>query len=101
MTVSDTKKIAAPQFAVAVKAAAPKADTRHAPRVHLLDKADVLAITGVTFPTVWSWMRKGKFPRSRIAGGKSFWRSDEVEQWLADLPVRPLKGDGEPAEAVP
>ena len=35
----------------------------------------------------------GTFPRSRVAGGKSVWRSDEVEAWLDTLPVRKLKGD--------
>jgi predicted DNA-binding transcriptional regulator AlpA len=63
----------------------------------LLSKAEVLAIVGVSFPTIWSWMRAGKFPRARISGSgrnsKSVWRSDEVEQWLAQLPVRKLKGD--------
>ncbi|HEV3158529.1 MAG TPA: AlpA family phage regulatory protein [Xanthobacteraceae bacterium] len=69
------------------------------PVVRLLDKAEVCAIAGVTFPTIWAWMRKGKFPRARIAAGgdnsKSVWLSTEVEQWLAALPVRPLKGDCE------
>jgi predicted DNA-binding transcriptional regulator AlpA len=64
-----------------------------APPVRLLSKAEILAITGVTFPTVWTWMRAGIFPRSRIVGGKSMWRSDEIEAWLAALPVRTLKGD--------
>jgi predicted DNA-binding transcriptional regulator AlpA len=67
------------------------------PSCRLLSKAQVCAIAGVTFPTIWAWMRAGKFPRARKAGvgnnGKSVWRSDEVEQWLADLPVRRLKGD--------
>jgi predicted DNA-binding transcriptional regulator AlpA len=66
----------------------PRADTR------LLSKAEVLAITGVTFPTVWTWMRNGTFPRSRIVGGKSMWFSTEVSAWLAELPIRRLKGDG-------
>ena len=61
---------------------------------HLLAKRDVLAITHVTFPTVWSWMRVGKFPRARIVGGKSMWLSTDIETWLAALPVRQLKGDG-------
>jgi prophage regulatory protein len=69
----------------------------HAPRAppaeRLLDKAEVLHITGVTFPTIWLWMRQGKFPRSRIVGGKSMWISSEIEAWLAELPLRPLKGD--------
>jgi predicted DNA-binding transcriptional regulator AlpA len=66
---------------------------RAPPGVRLLDKAEILEITGVTFPTIWTWMRAGTFPRSRIVGGKSMWRSDEIEAWLAGLPLRPLKGD--------
>jgi len=67
----------------------------HAPRgpPRLMSKAEVLAITGVTFPTIWSWMRNGTFPRSRVAGGKSVWLSSEIESWLGQLPVRQLKGD--------
>jgi predicted DNA-binding transcriptional regulator AlpA len=61
--------------------------------VRLLDKFEVCAITNVTYPTIWSWQRAGKFPRSRIVGGKSMWLSTEIEAWLAALPVRPLKGD--------
>ena len=78
----------------------------HAPRappriqgVRLLSKAEVLAITNVSYPTVWSWMRAGAFPRSRVVGGKSMWLSSEVEAWLAALPVRRLKGD-KPSEAA-
>jgi predicted DNA-binding transcriptional regulator AlpA len=68
-----------------------------APPVRLLDKADIRAITHVTFPTVWAWMRAGTFPRSRKVGGKSMWLSDEIDAWLANLPVRALKGDSEAA----
>ena len=72
--------------------------------VRLLTKAEVLHIAGVSFPTLWSWMRAGKFPRARISAGggsksKSVWRSDEVEQWLDRLPVRPLKDDPPPAKS--
>lgn len=66
-----------------------------APPVRLLDKRDILSITHVTFPTIWSWMRAGTFPRSRVVGGKSMWLSSEVDAWLASLPVRALKGDAE------
>jgi predicted DNA-binding transcriptional regulator AlpA len=62
------------------------------PSVRLLDKATVMAITNMSFPTLWAWMRAGSFPRARIVGGKSMWRSDEIDQWLAALQVRPLKG---------
>jgi predicted DNA-binding transcriptional regulator AlpA len=62
----------------------------------LLNKAEVLAIVGVTFPTLWDWQRKGKFPRARFVGGsssKSVWLSSEIDAWLAKLPIRKLKGD--------
>ena len=65
---------------------------RHAPfGVRLLGKSEVCTIANVTFPTIWSWMRAGKFPRGRIVGGQSMWRSDEIDAWLAGLPLRPLK----------
>jgi predicted DNA-binding transcriptional regulator AlpA len=59
----------------------------------LLSKREVIAIVGVSYPTVWSWMRQGKFPRSRAVGGKSMWLTSDIEAWLAMLPVRKLKGD--------
>ena len=34
-------------------------------------------------------MRAGTFPRSRVVGGKSMWRSDEIDAWLVALQVRP------------
>jgi predicted DNA-binding transcriptional regulator AlpA len=60
---------------------------------HLLSKREVLAIANVSYPTLWSWMRAGTFPRSRVVGGKSMWFSTDIEAWLAGLPVRKLKGD--------
>ena len=81
------------------KAASSKKSAAPAPPpVRLLDKAEVLAIANVSYPTLWTWMRDGKFPRSRATGGsnsKSMWVSSEIEQWLANLPLRPLKGDPE------
>jgi predicted DNA-binding transcriptional regulator AlpA len=68
--------------------------------LRLLTKPEVLLIAGgVSYPTIWSWMRAGRFPRSRVVGGKSMWRSDEVQLWLDALPVRPLKGDADGAKA--
>ena len=67
--------------------------------VRLLSKREVLAIANVSYPTLWAWMRQGMFPRSRVAGGKSVWRSDEVDAWLSALPIRKLKGD-QPWEAA-
>jgi predicted DNA-binding transcriptional regulator AlpA len=61
--------------------------------VRMLDKPDVLEIVPVSFPTIWTWMIAGKFPRSYAIGSKSFWRSDEIEAWLSALKHRRLKGD--------
>jgi predicted DNA-binding transcriptional regulator AlpA len=72
-----------------------------APPVHLLDKKDILEITNVTFPTVWAWMRAGTFPRSRVVGAKSMWLSSDIHAWLADLPMRALKGDAEVEASMP
>jgi predicted DNA-binding transcriptional regulator AlpA len=70
------------------------------PTIRLLSKAEVMAISGLSFPSIWAWMRDGRFPRSRVVGGKSMWRSDEIDAWLAGLPVRPLKGDQPSTEAA-
>jgi predicted DNA-binding transcriptional regulator AlpA len=60
--------------------------------VRLLDKGEVTAIANVTFPTIWSWMQRGKFPRGRIVGGKTQWLSSDIEAWIAALPPCRLKG---------
>jgi predicted DNA-binding transcriptional regulator AlpA len=69
--------------------------------IYLLDKNRILAITNVSYPTIWAWMRAGKFPRSRVVGGKSMWLSSEIDAWLANLPVRALKGDAKVNEGPP
>jgi predicted DNA-binding transcriptional regulator AlpA len=66
---------------------------RGPPGLRLLTKREILGITGVSFVTIWTWMREGKFPRSREVVGRSMWLSTEVEDWLNRLPVRKLKGD--------
>ena len=61
--------------------------------IRLISKPEVLDRVGVTYPTIWAWMREGRFPRSRELGGKVAWIEAEVEAWIAALPVRRLKGD--------
>ena len=103
--VNQNKKYAA-SAALAAEANADRDDieTRaHPPRapplgVRLLGKAEICAITGVSFVTVWGWMRAGKFPLARICGGKSKWLSTEIERWITELPLRALKGDDQQQE---
>jgi hypothetical protein len=67
VTVKNTNKIAVAN-AASIAEGADEAHRQHdqqnraPPDVRLLSKAKILAITGVTFPTIWSWMRQGKFP---------------------------------------
>jgi prophage regulatory protein len=60
-------------------------------KTRLIDKSEVLARVPVTFPTLWAWMREGKFPRSREIGGRVAWVESEVEAWIAGLPQRKYK----------
>jgi predicted DNA-binding transcriptional regulator AlpA len=82
----------------------PKKDTVAAdepvvrPGARLLSKGDVLDKVGVTYPTIWKLMRQGTFPRSVVVGGKVAWLEHEVDEFIAKLPRRRLKGhdDGVP-----
>jgi predicted DNA-binding transcriptional regulator AlpA len=65
----------------------------------LLTKREMLARVRVTYPTIWEWMRAGKFPRARIVGNKSMWFESEVDAWIDALPEPTLKGDKAAAEA--
>jgi predicted DNA-binding transcriptional regulator AlpA len=64
----------------------------------LLDRKELLAKTGLSYPTIWALMRKGDFPHSRAVGGKTVWIEAEVDAWIVRLPRRQLKGEsaGEP-----
>jgi predicted DNA-binding transcriptional regulator AlpA len=59
----------------------------------LLSKREVCERLGVTYPTLWGWMRKGEFPRSVTFGGRTSWIESEVEAWVNNLPRSKLKGD--------
>jgi predicted DNA-binding transcriptional regulator AlpA len=64
------------------------------PNLRLIPKREVLArLGGVTYATLWSWMRLGQFPRSRQVGGRSMWVESEVNAWIASRPAVKLKGD--------
>jgi predicted DNA-binding transcriptional regulator AlpA len=84
-TANTTAKIAA------AKAAARKKKASASPR--LLSRKEVLDKVPVSYVTLWSWMRDGKFPRSHGNGVKTFWHESEVDAWINDLPVTKLKGD--------
>jgi predicted DNA-binding transcriptional regulator AlpA len=84
----------------------PKSKAQGSGRVRLMSKMEVCDAVGASFPSIWQWMRDGKFPRSRALdeehandahGGKPYWLASEVEAWILSRPVKRLKGDpGEP-----
>lgn len=69
----------------------------------LLSKAEVIEITGFSYPQIWRWMREGKFPRSLKVGkgpaGRVAWKESEIQEWIDNLPTQRLKGDGVQSKA--
>ena len=58
----------------------------------LLPLAEVLEATGLSRSTIYSEMRKGRFPVARKIGLKSVrWRASEIDEWIAGLPA--ARGD--------
>jgi predicted DNA-binding transcriptional regulator AlpA len=53
----------------------------------LLSKTEVIEFTGKSFPTLWQWMRDGKFPAARRIGSRAMWLSDEIDAWLNAQPI--------------
>ena len=63
------------------------------PGARLLDRKELLAKCNLSYPTIWALMREGTFPHSRAVGGKTVWIESEVDDWIARLPRRRLKGE--------
>ena len=62
------------------------------PSLVFLSKAQVLKKIPVTGPTLWSWVRAGKFPRPRaISDNKTVWVEAEVDAWMRARPLRNYK----------
>jgi predicted DNA-binding transcriptional regulator AlpA len=57
----------------------------------LLTKPEVLAKTGLSFPTIWRMMRRQAFPRSRQVASRPMWLNSEVDAWIRALPLVKLK----------
>jgi prophage regulatory protein len=58
------------------------------PPLIFLSKAQVLKKVPVTAPTLWTWVRAGKFPKPRaISTNKVVWIEAEVDAWMKAQPV--------------
>jgi predicted DNA-binding transcriptional regulator AlpA len=63
------------------------------PGARLLDRRELTAKVNLTYPTIWKLMREGAFPRSVVIGGKTLWVEAEIDEYIARLPRRQLKGE--------
>ena len=59
----------------------------------LIYRPELTKRVGLSYPTIWKQMRNGTFPRGRAVGGKTAWLESEIDNWIAGLPERRLKGD--------
>ncbi len=58
----------------------------------LISKAELIDELGVSFPTVWSWMCKGEFPRPiELSDNVIRWEADEIAAWRESRPRRTYK----------
>jgi predicted DNA-binding transcriptional regulator AlpA len=55
---------------------------------------------GRTFVTLWTWMQNRKFPRARDVHGRPMWLESEINEFIAALPVKRIKGDADDRGAV-
>ena len=57
----------------------------------LVLKAEVLDRVKLSFVHVWNLMREGKFPMSRMVGGKVAWLESEIDEWIDSRPLSKYK----------
>lgn len=67
----------------------------------LLSKRQVLDLVGVSYSTLWSWMRLDGFPKPmRLSSKVIRWRAGEVDRWLKQKSRQEYK-EPEPYEQPP
>ena len=58
----------------------------------LITKSEVLDRLRVSAPTLWAWMRQGKFPKPiELSDTKVFWFESEVDAFIESRPRRQYK----------
>ena len=65
--------------------------TAEQPTLVFLSKQQVLKKIPITAPTLWAWVRAGKFPRPRAIFNKTVWVAAEVDAWMQARPHREYK----------
>jgi predicted DNA-binding transcriptional regulator AlpA len=59
--------------------------------LQLLTRQEVMSLSGLSYPTIWAWGRKGKFPKPKVVGGKNMWLASEIDAWVNSLVTREWK----------
>jgi prophage regulatory protein len=60
-----------------------------------LTRREVMDRVGLTYVTIWRWMKDGQFPQARRIGTRRLrWCESDIAAWIASRPVHQL--DGEP-----
>jgi predicted DNA-binding transcriptional regulator AlpA len=67
------------------------------PPLKFLSRDEVLKLVGVSYGTLWGWIREGKFPPARELNSSErasriYWLEHEVLSWMANRPPRLPKG---------
>jgi predicted DNA-binding transcriptional regulator AlpA len=67
--------------------------TAATPAIKFLTRGEVLAMVGVSYVTLWTWIRDGKFPPARELVGNAkrnriVWVEGEVHDWMQSRPQR-------------
>ena len=62
----------------------------------LIRVRDAARRLGVSYATLWNWIKAGEFPPGRALSpakrGRICWVAAEVQEWIASRPVRMPKG---------
>ena len=63
-------------------------DIKQAPEEVLISTEEVLVRVRVPVgrPTIFNWVRRGKFPKPRYVGTRNYWVESEVEEWMRSQP---------------
>jgi len=62
--------------------------------------AEMLVLIPTTPVTIWSWVRRGIFPRPLKVSKRVFWPQSVYDAWKAKLPYAKYKGNnGDNGEA--
>ena len=61
------------------------------PLPQMMTKPQVLRALGVSYTTLWNYIRRGAFPRGTMIGMKVCWKTEAVSEWIEAQPKQQLK----------